>query len=258
MDPYLEKYWSGVHVSLMFFIRSQLQSQLPEGLRAEVEESVRIDDQDEPWADPALYSADVAVTGSGNAGDTGVIEQSYDSATAVIAEPVVVHAPPKVDRHIEIVATRTGNRVVTTIEVLSPGNKLGEVGRTRFLSKRENYLRGTANYVEIDLLRGGNPMPPAFFDEENQACERDTYEVSVFRWFKDRWEIYPISLREKLPAFRIPLRPVDQDVVLDLQRAIEDAWREGAYGGLVRYGEDEPSPQFADDEEREWARGLLG
>ena len=33
-------------------------------------------------------------------------------------------------------------------------------------------------------------------------------------------EVYPIGLREPLPAIRVPLRPSDADVILDLQTLI--------------------------------------
>src|SRR5205823_14314623 len=49
-------------------------------------------------------------------------------------------------------------RVVTVIEVLSPSNKRGGPDRTAYLAKRNEYLGGKLNLVEIDLLRGGQRM----------------------------------------------------------------------------------------------------
>jgi hypothetical protein len=42
-------------------------------------------------------------------------------------------------------------------------------------------------------------------------------------------EVYDLPLRERLPAFRIPLRASDHDIVLDLQPLIDRCYRFGAY-----------------------------
>jgi hypothetical protein len=41
--------------------------------------------------------------------------------------------------------------------------------------------------------------------------------------------VYPIGLRERLPAIRIPLRPADAEVVLDLQSLIDQCHERGRY-----------------------------
>ena len=52
------------------------------------------------------------------------------------------------------------HRLVTSIEVLSPSNKVrGSKGWQRYLRERQALLLGKANLVEIDLLRGGTRMP---------------------------------------------------------------------------------------------------
>lgn len=44
-------------------------------------------------------------------------------------------------------------------EVLSLKNKRTGEGREQYLSKRSKLLSSNAHLVEIDLLRGGEPMP---------------------------------------------------------------------------------------------------
>jgi hypothetical protein len=62
------------------------------------------------------------------------------------------------------------------------------------------------------------------------------YRIAVHRAARrGQTELYPISLRQPLPAIRIPLRPDDQDVPLDLQTVIEQVWRNGRYD-LTDYG----------------------
>jgi hypothetical protein len=41
-----------------------------------------------------------------------------------------------------------------------------------------------------------------------------------------------MPLRERLPAIRIPLRPTDADVALDIQRLVEQAYADGRYDDI--------------------------
>ena len=62
------------------------------------------------------------------------------------------------ERHLEIIDTKSGDRIVTVIEILSPTNKLPGLDRNRYLDKQQTYVRSRSNLVEIDLLRAGEPM----------------------------------------------------------------------------------------------------
>lgn len=50
-------------------------------------------------------------------------------------------------------------KVVTAVELLSPGNKLHAKGRQAYIEKRMNSLSSQTNLVVIDLLRAGQPTP---------------------------------------------------------------------------------------------------
>ena len=67
-------------------------------------------------------------------------------------------------------------------------------------------------------------------------------------------EVYPIPLRERLPAIRVPLRPTDADVVLDLQPLIDQCHERGRYH-LLDYRLD-PDPPFA-PEDAAWVDEIL-
>ena len=54
---------------------------------------------------------------------------------------------------------RRSRELVTVVEVLSPSNKQPGSTRDQYLAKRQELLDSRANLVEIDLLRGGKPMP---------------------------------------------------------------------------------------------------
>src|SRR5208282_6135181 len=61
---------------------------------------------------------------------------------------------------IEIYEASPGQRLVTSIEVLSPSNKRrGAEGWDLYQRKRQSLLLGNVNLVEIDLLRSGQRMP---------------------------------------------------------------------------------------------------
>src|SRR5439155_19483067 len=61
MNPWLEEYWRDVHASLLVYARDQLNAELPPGLRAQVDERLAIDAEEEK---PRQYLPDVAGTES--------------------------------------------------------------------------------------------------------------------------------------------------------------------------------------------------
>ena len=81
------------------------------------------------------------------------------------------------------------------------------------------------------------------------------YGVCVFRAARPtEHEVYPIRLRERLPAIRVPLRPTDADVVADLQPLIDQCHERGRYHLLnYRLDLDPPLPP----EETAWVEGIV-
>lgn len=64
-----------------------------------------------------------------------------------------------------------------------------------------------------------------------------------------RSELYPIGLWERLPVIRTPLRDSDEDVLLDLQSALDEAYETGAYEDLDYHQPLDP-PLSAEDQLR--------
>jgi len=238
MDPYLEPFWEDVHTSMMVYLRNALQSQLPEGLRARVEERITIDNE-ETGDKPSQFRPDAMVTASGPWASGG----SVAAASAGVAEPIIISAEPRTARHLEIVDFARGERVITVIEVLSPSNKIGDRGREAYRRKQDAYLRTLVNLVEIDLIRGGEYALAAPLDDIPKG-RLDAYLICVFRSFRRSWELYPVSVRKSLPAFRIPLRPSDSDAVVDLQSIVNQCYADGRYDRAIDYGS---SPESAWD-----------
>jgi hypothetical protein len=59
---------------------------------------------------------------------------------------------------IEIHDVATG-KLNTLLELLSPVNKINTRGRQQYLEKRADVLATHTNFIEVDLLRNGEPMP---------------------------------------------------------------------------------------------------
>jgi hypothetical protein len=250
MNPYLEAHWRDVHTSLMVYIRDQLQTQLPDDLTARVEESVSID----AGEDSREVSPDVRVveepSGWPTEGGTAVA-----TATIVVADPLLIRVDePPTPRHVEIVEPKSGNRVVTAIEVISPTNKRDDDGRKAYRRKQLEYLDSTTNLVEIDLLRGGEHVV-AVSPTGVKPSRRAPCYVCIRRAWRHGWsEVVPLPLRERLPAVRIPLRRTDRDVILNLQELIDQCYQRGRYSS-IDYRRDSDPPLTGED--AAWADALL-
>jgi hypothetical protein len=247
MDPYLEARWGDIHTRLTVYASNQLNAQLPSSLRATVEEAVAVIEEDEPGRTiyPDVRVSEQPETSGGAAVAT---------AAVVVAEPyrVTVQDEPQTWRHIEIVETGIGGRVVTAVEFLSPGNKVGSQAQLNYIRKQREFLNARVNLVEIDLIRAGNYVLSLPEERLPAAC-RSSYVACVRR--AAEWnvaEIYAMPLRQPLPNIRVPLRPTDEDVVLRLQELVDDCYRDGP---RLDYRLD-PVPRLRESDAR-WIDGIL-
>jgi hypothetical protein len=248
MDPYLEMHWRDVHTRLMLYAADAIQDRLPGDLIARVEEGVSIDLGDDL---------------RGAAPDVQIVEEPRSipkvgepaESTLAVAEPLVIPVSlPHTDRHITILDAGSGNRVVTAIEFLSPTNKIPGTGRDRYLRKQQDYLDGGVNLVEVDLIRAGIFTLAVPEWGINQHFRTD-YQICVRRQMRpEEAEVYRAPLRERLPIIRIPLRPKDKDIPLDLQDLIDQCYRRGRYAA-INYRSD-PIPPLSLPDAR-WADDLL-
>jgi hypothetical protein len=65
-------------------------------------------------------------------------------------------------------------------------------------------------------------------------------------------DYYRIPLRERLPTIKVPLRSGDADATLDLQVAMDEAYRKGRYDKSIDYDQAPDPPLKPDD--LNWAR----
>ncbi len=249
MDPYLESRWGDVHTALCIGIRSALQPVLPSGLRARAEQDVLLEDESQPCRDQR-FEVDIAIVGTGE-----VAARAVPGASIATVEPIVVRQIPAVrrTRWVEIIDTTAGGRVVTAIEILSPGNKRS--GRLNRLYRRKlnTYIEAGVNVVEIDLLRSSRARLPVR-REALPPDRRDAYLTCVCRSSDpSQWIVYPMPLRQPLPTIPIPCRPADSDVPLSLQPLIDQLYREGGHDD-IDYRKP-PEPRFTADDAA-WADAL--
>lgn len=245
MNPYLERFWPDVHTVLIGYIRDAISGDLPPDLKARVEERVSIDDEQQE----RQYIPDVSIEEAWRGGRLPPTwAPSPDAGGGIAAaKPQLIVLDESKERWVEV-RDRAGN-LVTAIELISPSNKRPP-GVREYRARQTDFIEAGISLVEIDLIRAGRPVfrvPP----DSIRGRDDCGYAVSVSRACLPRQhEVYACPLRQRLPAIRIPLRPDDRDVVLDLQPLIDKAYANGRYW-MEDYSERLAPPLSADD--RAWA-----
>lgn len=110
-------------------------------------------------------------------------------------------------------------------------------------------LASAANFVELDLLRGGQRMPIKTLP----PC--DDYALVSRTAERPHVGLWPVGLREPLPLVPIPLRPGEAEPRADLKAVLDRVYDEAGYAYRI-YGDGPPGPPLAADDAA-WARGVL-
>ncbi len=248
MNPFLERHWPDVHTKLIAYIADALAEKLPPELNARSEEKVTLHSVGES---DAILRADVAVVESWKRGIPPKWEpEKRDDEQIVATVPKILIVPEDTDRWINI--SDLNGKLITVIEVLSPSNKGTQ--RNQYLARRECYLQGSINLVEIDLLREGTPTFPTSSDAPHIRAQAKYYTCVSRAHLPGRLELYETPLPERLPNVSIPLRPTDPDIVLALQPLVDRCHRMGGYWS-TNY-RDVPGPPLT-AEEQEWVSEML-
>lgn len=146
-------------------------------------------------------------------------------------------------------------RPVTVIEVVSYSNKeAGPFKRERFHFKRELVLRSATHWVEVDLLRAGTREVGELFQD---GLTPSDYLVLFSRATRAgrRYEAYPLSLRDPVPPFGLPLSPPEPDVECNLASVLQRVYDVFAGPARIPYQEEPVPPLLSGD--RGWADGVL-
>ena len=159
---------------------------------------------------------------------------------------VLVEGPTEFEERENFVEIRDlddQDNLVTCIEVLSPTNKRpGTSGWYEYERKRSLLFQGAANFVEIDLLRGGQRHAMKGQWPSSPYC--------LLVLWKDRapWSrVWPTRLTEPILPLPIPLLPPDPDVILELQPLIDAIYGGSRYTRRLRY-HDPIDPPLSPDE----------
>ncbi|MGF1482440.1 MAG: DUF4058 family protein [Cyanophyceae cyanobacterium] len=249
MDPYLEGYlWPDVHSALANKIRQQLTPLLRPKYTARLE--VYLAEDPFPEGEIGILYPDVEVI------ETPARQLPAQAATTsntlIITPPALtLPVPQAVQVRLTSVEIRdtAKNRLVTSIEILSPVNKR-EPGLTAYRQKRQRIYQANVHLLELDLLRRGTrpfaqPRLPAV-----------PYCIALTRDRAKQIEIWPVELPMTLPVVPVPLPDPDPDVPLDLQAALTAIYDEAAYDLSVDYSQLPPPPALSSNDS-EWLQAQL-
>jgi len=250
MDPYLERpnLFPDLHGSLIFLLKQRLQGLLPEPYYASSSERTWIE-ASEPYIEPDVDVVRI----SGN--------QSRGQGTAVaatVATPIVITVPEfeHTEAYLEIyLGPYSEQRLVTTVEILSPSNKKSRHKGRKLYRRNQRRLRSSnTNLVEIDFLRAGEHTTAIPEQQLRQRVPAFDYHVCVHRFHRPSdFFIYPIRIEQELPAIGIPLLPDDGEVEVPIQELYDRAYVAGAYQKRIDYSADPPPPPF-DEQRLAWIR----
>jgi hypothetical protein len=246
MDPYLEGYlWSDFHTALAHKTRQLLGPQIHPHYVARIGLSVIEDETFE--AEIGVMYPDVEVIKveptPEPAGDVMVATPPITAATLIIPIPQV----RLVNVEIRDVAE---NRLVTSIEIISPINKR-DPHLKRYRQKRERLRKAEVHLLEIDLVRRGTRV------WEYTRIPKVPYVAALTRAAAGTMEVWPIKLSDPLPNLPVPLRAPDKDVVLDLSTALTAVYDEAYYHLSIDYQQAPPPPALS-AEEQTLIRQVLG
>lgn len=239
MDPFIEArgLWRDFHDKLIGDLERTLADLLPARYAIRLDERTYIDwiDPNDPDRPVKYVEPDVRVqlTRSSTAPQTW-----EGSAAAVNPHALLMHSIEEVEErevYLEIRDIEKNRGLVTCLEVMSPTNKrLGSEGWKAYSAKREWLLQGAANFVELDLLRGGRRRLL------REPWPESPYYILVSRKVRvPECEVLPAYSHLPLPELRIPLLPSDEDVIIDLQSIVNDIVRRSRYYADFEY--DQPA-----------------
>jgi hypothetical protein len=242
MNPYLEQpeLWHQIHNRLIIAIADELTPQIVPQYRVSIEERIYTTVET-----PLLVGiADVSVTN--RSGNVATLSPETISVPTTVKVPM---SEEITERYLEIRSVPT-KEVICVIEVLSPKNKRNGEGRTTYETKRQKILASATHLVEIDLLRGGEPIPLV------DATATSDYRVMVSRGYRRPYaDLYAFSLRDPMPIFPIPLKENESEPSVNLQRLINDIYQRTRLDLEIDYSQ--PVKPKLSSEEIIWVKTIL-
>ena len=237
MDPYLEHpgLWPDVHNGLISALRDELSPAVRPLYYVALEERVYLEEPPE-----LLLVGRPDVTVVSTEPETQSPRRAPDGGRRVL-EVELPAAIPARETYLEVRGVEEGD-VVTVIELLSPANKRPGTGRRLYVEKRGVVLATWTSLVEIDLLRGGDPMPML-----GPRIQSD-YRMLVGRgWRRPKAELIAFGVRDTLPSLTVPLRRNDPEPRIDLGRVLHALYDRASYDLRINYRVPPVPPLEGDD-----------
>lgn len=237
MDPYIEAcgLWADFHSHLIERIGDKLADATPARYLVRTGERSYVVLVESEGKASYPFLPDVSITAperprkpSRKKGGAAVVEPEGE------IEPIQLRAFIEEEHReafVEIYEATPEQRLITTVEVLSPSNKRpNSLGRDLYLRKRQSVMLEGINLVEIDLLRGGERMPML------DPWPASPYTLMVARAKKPHaCLVWQGHFRKPLPTIRVPLAKPDPDISLDLQPLIDAIYERYRYAQSIDY-----------------------
>jgi hypothetical protein len=230
MDPYIEfrGLWGYFHDALIGELRRAVAAVLPERYVVRYAERTYVEfvDSDLIGVHNKQVIPDVAVERVGPANGAAI----RGGGGVAIAEPetLTMHGLVESEQReifLEISQLDPERRLVTSIEVLSPSNKLyGSPGWQLYNEKRRLFLNGCAHLIEIDLLRNGRRMPM------REPWPPSPYAVLLLRKEQTpKCQVWSAYFDRRLPRLIVPLAAPDADLLIELQPLVDSIYAVSRY-----------------------------
>ena len=247
MNPWLEHpaRWPDVHNSLIIAIRDALSPLVAPNYYVSVESQAYIVDLGEHQR---LGRPDVSIVSP-----IGVLPRggaTTSEQTEINVQTVIVPTVDEVNHYYLEIREAGTHTLITAIEVLSPVNKRTGKGRESYLEKRHEILNSRTSFVEIDLLRAGEPMPLEFVKKPGD------YRILVSpSWKRPSAQLVTFNLPAPIPDIGVPLSKGEEAPVLSLNQLVHDLYSRARFDIRIDYSEPAVPPLSA--EQQAWANNLL-
>ena len=242
MNPYLEHpdIWPEIHPRFVAALAQLLEKEVSERYSVVIRKRVyRVSGEDSLVVGQSTQDHSSEATTS----------STHQPIPTYIAVPQTIH-----EDYIEIVDSKIGT-TVTIVETLTPQKKRPGRGRQNYEQRCEAIFGGDTHFVEIDLLRGWEPISaygPSDID----------YQVLVSRSDqRPKAEMYAWQVNNPIPLLTLPIsRPQDGEgaqncCTVDLKQALDKACAGSHYDFSINYGRD-PIPPLR-PEAKQWLSNLL-
>ncbi len=249
MDPWLESpiIWPDVHSTLITSIRDVLGPQLRPRYFVGVESRTTVlTGLDVDF----VYKPDVTVQATESRAAVRGSAVAVLEATEVQTYTVSVPTSEEAEETFLTIQELPGRKLVTVIELLSPTNKKTKDARADYLQKRNDLILSRTNFVEIDLLRAGEPMPV------QTPPPRSDYRILVCRARRRKDAVlYAFPYTSPIPPIPIPLLPGDPEPLLNLNDILHALCERAGYDLVIDYSQPPDPPLRPADEA--WAAKIV-